>query len=106
MCTSGSIARKVLQLNPNVQAMLNQFGTDLDSVISAAVQQARDAGVDIHFVNPVAAFTGHDVCGNNSWFHPLSVVNNRPGSHHPNPTGQTASANLANQCPCSGCLCW
>jgi hypothetical protein len=41
-----------LQLNPNVQAMLNQFGTDLDSVISAAVQQARDAGVDIHFVNP------------------------------------------------------
>jgi hypothetical protein len=67
-CNSGSIAGTVALLSANAQNMLNGFANDLDNVISQAVQETQADGVDIQFVNPQSAFTGHDICGSSSWF--------------------------------------
>jgi hypothetical protein len=96
-CNSGTYQGTLTKLSVNAQEMLNQFGNDMNTAISSAVQNVQEDGVDIQFVNPTAAFTGHDICGGSSWFLPLSLTT-QASSYHPNVAGQTAFATLVNEC--------
>jgi hypothetical protein len=96
-CDSGSILGKLAKLSPSAQNRLNAFGAELNNTIAQAVSQVKDDGVDIQFVNPQVAFTGHALCTSDPWILPLSVTN-RVSSYHPNAAGQQAYADLVNEC--------
>lgn len=105
-CTVGSILGHKFILNSKDQNWLNKMGTDLNSAISSTVSSVRSHdGVDIKFVSPAPAFSGHELCSSDPWILPLSGKISKkilsflnPGSFHPNQTGQKEYANLINGC--------
>jgi hypothetical protein len=82
------------------------MGVELNKVIAAAVSSVQADGVDIHFVDPTAAFSGHEICSSSPWINGLQafVLDGfnlqmvSPGSFHPNLAGQQEYAVLANKC--------
>ncbi len=88
------------------EAMLNSFGDQLNSAISTAVSTEQAAGVNIDFIDPAPAFTGHEVCSSSPWIN--GVVNEEssnagttvPGfnSFHLQAAGQQEFATLVDQC--------
>jgi len=94
-----------LSLSAPVQNWMNDMGKLLDQQIATAVSSARSQGVDIRYVDPTSAFTGHAVCDSDPWIYgligevhigKLNFVS--PGSFHPNQAGQDAYAKLVNGC--------
>ena len=94
-----------LSLSAPVQNWMNDMGKLLDQEIATAVATVRGQGVDIRYVDPTSAFTGHAVCDNTPWIYgligevhigKLNFVS--PGSFHPNQAGQDAYAKLVNGC--------
>lgn len=96
-CDSGSVLGKIAKLSPAAQDLLNTFGTQLNNTISQAVSQVKKDGVDIQFVDPQEAFSGHALCTSDPWLLPLSVTS-KVSSFHPNAAGQQAYADLVNKC--------
>jgi hypothetical protein len=93
--------------------MLNSFGDELNNQISDAVAVVRATGVNIHYIDPNPAFTGHEVCSSAPWIN--GVVNEEvsnagtsiPGtdSFHPMAAGQQELAALVNQCLAGAIAC-
>jgi hypothetical protein len=88
-----------------VQNWMNDMGKLADQQISNAVREARSMGIDIRYVDPTPAFTGHAICDPKPWIYgligtvpigKLRVVS--PGSFHPTQEGQDAYARLVNGC--------
>jgi hypothetical protein len=88
------------------EAMLNGFGDDLETAISTAVAYEKGKGADISYINPNAAFSGHQVCGSTPWIN--GVVNEEesnagtsiPGndSYHLEAAGEQEYATLVDEC--------
>jgi hypothetical protein len=92
-------------LSAAIQNWLNSMGTQLNQAVSTAVAEVRGTGVDIRYVDPTSAFTGHAVCSPQPWIYgligklPISSLSFvSPGSFHPNQAGQNAYAKLINGC--------
>ena len=49
----------VLFMNTGDQNWLNQMGSQLNQTIQGAVSEVQSLGVNIHFINPTSAFSGH-----------------------------------------------
>ena len=105
-CVAGTPGRIKLKLKPGVQETINHWGTLLNQSVQAAVGMASASGIHIHFVSPVAAFAGHELCSRDSWFHPVTsfvtspagfeVIN--PASFHPTDPGEAEYARLISGC--------
>ena len=103
--TSSCTVGLKLSLTAAVQNWLNQVGDSLNRAVSTAVADVRGKGVNIHFVDPTSAFSGHAVCSAQPWIYglvgtlpvgKLRVVS--PASFHPNQTGQAEYAKLVSGC--------
>ena len=95
-----------IDLGVPVVQFLNKMGDLLDQQISDAVTVIKATGVNIHFINPNGAFSGHEICSGAPWFG--GIVNEEtsgsgtsaPGndSFHPTAAGQQAYAKLVDDC--------
>lgn len=104
---------------PNDEAMwLNSMGNLLNSVTADQVSTLRQAGLDIHFIDPnnpgdgTSGFDGHNVCdstgavNSNTWINGVVVSQTSgsgtttpgAGSFHPTAAGQAEFAKLVNEC--------
>src|SRR5450755_1568546 len=89
------------------QIWLNSMGVLLNTTISQAVTNVRATGVNIRFVNPTSAFSGHELCSSSPWINPISLgiysgtgglTFLDPASFHPVLAGQQEFATLINGC--------
>jgi hypothetical protein len=95
-----------LFMNAADQAWLNQMGTQLNQTIQNSVNAIQSSGVNIHFINPTSAFTGHEICSSDPWINGLITWSNSgsglklpgSGSFHPMLAGQQEYADLVNGC--------
>ena len=92
-------------LSASVQNWLNDMGKLLNQEIATAVAKVRSQGLDIRYVDPTSAFTGHAVCDSDPWIYGLTAEVHigklpfvSPGSFHPTQAGQDAYAKLVNGC--------
>ncbi len=94
-------------LSASDTAWLNQMGDLLDTTIGSAVSTVKSEGVNVRYIDPRSAFTGHSVCdGDARWINGLinwadsgsghTVIG--PGSFHPTAEGQRQLARLVNTC--------
>jgi hypothetical protein len=103
-CTVGTVLGKTFTLNAGDQNWLDDMGTQLNQAVSTAVADVAGQGVNIHYVDPTSAFSGHAICSAQPWINgligfykfPFKLVN--PASFHPNATGQEEYADLVNGC--------
>jgi hypothetical protein len=103
-----------LSFSPADQTWMNQMGDQLNASVQRAVNAVKSQGVDIHFVNPVAGFTGHDVCsGGNAWINGLLAWSTSgaglkmpgSGSFHPKSAGQQEYARQVDACLADTTIC-
>jgi hypothetical protein len=93
-------------LSVSVQKTLNTWGADLNQQLAAAVAAVRAKGMHIHFLNPAAVFSGHELCSKAPWIYSIKAFTRSgsgfnvidPGSFHPNVPGQRGYAQLVNKC--------
>jgi hypothetical protein len=102
-CTVGL---KIFKLSAAKQNFLNQMGALLDGSVSIAVSAVKSTGVNIHYLDPRAAFSGHAICSSAPWLNGLLAFVIGDGglklvdsaSFHPNQAGQAEYAKLVNGC--------
>jgi hypothetical protein len=88
-------------MNVGDQIWLNSMGAQLNQTIGFAVTDVKSLGVNIRFVNPTSAFSGHELCSSSPWIYPIGVgliTGLNPGSFHPTVAGQEEFATLINGC--------
>jgi hypothetical protein len=105
-CTVGTVLGKKIKINAGDQKWLDSTGTLLNQTVSASVAAVEAKGIDIRFVDPTSAFSGHEICSSSPFINGLlafyigpggfKLVN--PGSFHPNQAGQAEYAKLVNGC--------
>ena len=95
-----------LSLSGADQAWLNKMGSMLDSTVHSAVSAVAAQGVNIHYVDPVPGYTGHEICSPNPWINGLVSWSRSgsglkvpgAGSFHPTLAGQQEYARLVEGC--------
>ena len=91
-----------LTLSGDDEGWINSMSVLMTNTISTAVAAVAALGVNIHFVDPTAAFTGHDVCASAAWINGIVARSSSgsgstspgTGSFHPKAAGQAAYARL------------
>jgi hypothetical protein len=105
-CTVGRVLHLTFKLHPDDQNWLDDMGIKLNQSVADAVSTVRATGVNIRFVDPVAAFAGHEICSKRPWINGLKAFAPSPAgprvpspaSFHPNKAGQAEYAKLINGC--------
>jgi hypothetical protein len=87
-------------LNVGDQVWLNSMGAQLNTTVGSAVSDVKSLGVNIRFVNPISAFSGHELCSSFPWIYTIGIgfTGLDPGSFHPTVAGQEEFATLINGC--------
>ena len=92
-----------LTVIPADQTWLNSMADLMTAAISQSVAAVAAHGVNIHFVDPTATFTGHDVCAGSAAYVNAIIATSTSGSgtdapgrgtFHPKSSGQAAYARL------------
>lgn len=101
--------KRCITLSVKDQRWLNETGIHLNVTTAAAVAQTRATGVNIHFVDPTAAFADHALCTSDPWLYGIKLQRRKvivdPGSFHPTQRGQDAYATLVNNCLADSSKC-
>jgi hypothetical protein len=73
---------------------INSLSALMTKTIQNAVTAVAAQGVKIHFVDPTASFSSHDICASSNWLNGVVLTPSTSGSFHPTTGGQAGYAAL------------